>query len=98
MAMRSSRKPECISAEMDRACARAMRSAGQSAGLISAQYSPMARLSQIRWPLCSSTGTRPAGISALMAGVFDSAMGMTTSSTSSPARRTASQPRSDQEE
>ena len=52
---------------MARAGARAARSAGHS-GANSAQYSTMARLSQIVTPRSSSTGTLPAGARRFQAG------------------------------
>jgi hypothetical protein len=101
IATRSARKPACISALTTRARVRAARSAGHSAGSISAQYSQIASVSQTRFPSCSRYGTRPLGDTAATAGVLPcrlSPSGITTSSTSSPAKRTASQPRIDQEE
>jgi hypothetical protein len=89
-------KPECISPQIARQCARARMSAGSSwaLGLISLRYSPMASVSQTFTPLCCSEGTSieadSSSISAFMAG---SSGEMTFSVNSSPARRAISQPR-----
>ena len=98
MARRSAAKPECISAATERAMARARGCAGHSVFSCSAQYSAMARLSQMVSPSCSSTGTSPAGVWSSSTGVPAAPSGMTTVSTSSRASVTASQPRIDQEE
>jgi hypothetical protein len=69
-----------------------------SAGAISEQYSQIARLSHTRSPLCSRNGTRPLGEADFTAGESPPSMRSATTSTFSPASRTASQPRMDQEE
>jgi hypothetical protein len=55
-------KPECISAQAERAARRACASAGQScfSGKSSATVSAIARVSQTAWPSTISTGTLPA--------------------------------------
>ena len=89
-------KPECISPQIARQCARAARSAGSrpALGLISLRYSPIASVSHTWMPSCSSAGTRieaeSSSISAFMAG---SSGEMTFSVNSSLARRAMSQPR-----
>ena len=98
MAMRNSRNPACISAAIDRAWARASGAEGHNCGAISAQYSQIASDSHTALPRCSRYGTMPAGVAAFTAGVEPPASGITTSSTSSRASRTGSQPRSDQDE
>ena len=66
--------PECISAETQRASARACRSAGQmpSSGCVSARYSRMARLSQIAKSPSSSSGTMPEGLYLAVSAPLDS--------------------------
>jgi hypothetical protein len=61
--LRSAAKPECISAETERAFALNARSVGHSfaAGAISARYSQMASESQTRTAPSVSAGTRPDG-------------------------------------
>src|SRR5438270_13216461 len=56
-------KPECISPEIARQCARAARSLGRrpALGLISARYSAIASVSQTDVPSCSRQGTRKDG-------------------------------------
>ena len=86
ISLRSVAKPECISAEIERATARASRRCGQSrsSGWRSARYSRMARLSHTTRPLVLSAGTLPEGewrrIAALLSGcrnlMHSSAKGM----------------------
>ena len=65
----------------------------------SAQYSQTARDSQTRAPRCSRYGTSPFGDVFAISGVGPGRTNRATSiATSSPAMRTASQPRNDQEE
>ena len=63
MPPRKAAKPACISAETERASARAAASSGQSpaAGKVSARYSMIASESQTTRSPCLSTGTLPAG-------------------------------------
>ncbi len=65
-AWRSAPKPLCIWADSERARARARASCGHScaSGWRSAAYSQMASESQTAKSPSSSTGTRPAGVSA----------------------------------
>ena len=64
-ALRSAPKPECISAQMLRARARDLASAGHSAccGNFSARYSQIASESHTAKPSSTSTGTFPVGLS-----------------------------------
>src|SRR6185369_17236796 len=94
-------KPECISPETARQCARALRSVGSNpaAGRISCRYSPIAKVSQTVTPSCSRLGTRKDGESSSnSARVEGSLAGSSRSPTSRPANLHSSQPRSDQEE
>jgi hypothetical protein len=61
---RSAPNPECISAQMLRARARAFACWGQScfSGNLSARYSAIASVSQTAKPSSTSTGTRPTGV------------------------------------
>ena len=63
-ALRMAPKPECISAQTQRARARARASVGHSClpGKRSARYSAIASVSQTARPSSTSTGTRPAGL------------------------------------
>jgi len=93
---RRAAKPECISPQIERQCARATGSAGSSpaSGLISCRYSAIASVSQISMPLWCSAGTRieedSSSISARMAG---SSGEITSSLKSSSASLAMSQPR-----
>ena len=101
MAPRSAVKPACISAEIERAVARASASAGHrpASGRSSARYSTIASESQIARPSCFSTGTLPAGECASSAACEPGSDRRTsTVSKSMPLRHAASQPRSDQDE
>ncbi len=66
MSSRSAAKPACISAQTERAKARASRASGHSpaSGKSSARYSTIARVSQTVRSPCSRTGTLPAGLTA----------------------------------
>ena len=90
-AERSALKPECISPEMARQCARAFASAGNSraCGLISFKYSPIASVFHTLMPLCISDGTS-SSISAFMSG---SSGGTIFSVKSSPDNFASNQPR-----
>ena len=104
-ALRRPVKPLCISAQMLRARARAVRSAGQScfSGNCSATYSAIARVSQTVRSPSTSTGTLPTGETASMVlrkplpGAKLSKRTMT-SSKSMPAWRSSTQGRMDHEE
>ncbi|MNL03908.1 hypothetical protein D3C87_1244570 [compost metagenome] len=99
--LRTLAKPECISAQTERASARAAGSAGQRAfsGKRSARYSEIDRESQTVMSPSTSVGTLPAGeywaICAAKPGV-PSRTGI--SSNAMPAWRSSSQGRSDQDE
>ena len=92
-------KPECISAEIERARARSAASAGHSAGLRSARYSRMASESQTCRSPSTRQGTLPAGeyrsSSRLDSGRYS---GMRSSRNSMPSAFIASHARSDQDE
>jgi DNA gyrase subunit B len=92
---------DTLSAETERATARTARSSGHSpaSGFNSAAYSQIARLSQTVNSPCCRAGTRPeAECLRIEALVPVSLSGMTISSKSSPARRSASQGLSDHDE
>ena len=63
MLARSSTKPACISAEIERAWARAATAAGHrpASGLRSFRYSAIASDSHTARPRCASAGTLPDG-------------------------------------
>ena len=94
-------KPECISPQIARQCARATRSAGSSPalGLSSSRYSAIASVSQTLTPSCSgrAPGTT-ATAAAARRGRRHRRSAAPSSSNSSPANRHSSQPRSDQDE
>ena len=103
--VRSAPKPECISAQMLRARARACGSCGQSclAGNFSAAYSAIANVSQTAKPSSTSTGTRPPGLTALtvflkLESASNASKRTMTSWNSMPACRSSTQGRMDQEE
>src|SRR5581483_4778915 len=93
-------KPECISPETERQCARAVRACGSSpaSGRISLRYSAIASVSQTLMPLWLRQGTRNDGDNNNnSARVEGSLLATVCSSNSSPAILHSSQPRSDQE-
>ena len=104
--LRSAPKPECISAQTLRARARAFASAATAAcpGNVSARYSAMASVSQTAKPSSTSTGTRPAGVSARSVGLERASRRRTqskrsiTSSNAMPACFISTQGRIDQDE
>jgi hypothetical protein len=101
MLLRRSAKLECISAEIDRAWARAAAEGGHSpaSGFMSFRYSAMASESHTARPRCSSTGSRPDGECLRIAAcVSGRSSGMTISSKSMLAILAISQPRNDQDE
>src|SRR5476651_2351295 len=101
MLLRSSLKPACISAEIERAWARAACEDGHrpASGLRSLRYSAIDSDSQIARPRCTITGTLPEGECFLIeVTVSGRSSGTMTSSNSIPAFLTISQPRSDQDE
>jgi hypothetical protein len=99
--LRSSAKPECISAQTERARARVARSSGQRdfSGKLSATYSQMDRVSQTTTSPSTSTGTSPAGEWRLTRAAKSGALKLSFSSSKGiPACRRSSQGRSDQDE
>ena len=97
--VRRAEKPLCISAQADRASARAARSAGHKAGWLSARYSAMASESQIVTPSAIRTGTLPEGDQGrIRSAVSACRSGITTSSNGRRSCLSSSQGRSDQEE
>src|SRR5262249_28514046 len=94
-------KPEWISPEIERQCARWMRSAGKrpASGRTSLRYSAIASVSQTVAPSCRRHGTRMVGeINKISARAEGSSGAMTISSNGSPENLVSSQPRSDQDE
>jgi hypothetical protein len=94
-------KPEPISPQTERQCARAIRSAGSSpaSGRTSSRYWAIARVFQTFAPSWVRQGTRIEGASSSSSLRTSASSGETIiSSNSSPAKRSSSQPRSDQEE
>ena len=104
-ALRSAAKPLCISAQMLRARARALASAGQSclSGNFSARYSAIASVSHTARSASTSAGTLPTGLTGSMiflkseSGANESKRAMT-SSKGMPACVSKTQGRMDQDE
>src|ERR1700742_77053 len=98
---RSVVKPEWISPQIERQCARKMRSAGNNlaSGITSLRYSAIASVSHTVAPSCRRHGTRIDDDSSRISARADASSGaVTTSSNSSPENLVSSQPRSDQDE
>src|ERR1700726_347136 len=98
---RSVVKPEWISPQIDRQCARNMRSLGNSpaSGMVSLRYSAIARVSHTVAPSCRRHGTRIDDDSNRISARAEASSGaVTTSSNSSPENLVKSQPRSDHDE
>src|SRR3954453_13848951 len=98
---RSVVKPEWISPQIERQCARKMRSCGNrpASGMISLRYSAIASVSQTVAPSCRRHGTRIDDDSSRISARADASSGaVTTSSNSSPENLVKSQPRSDHDE
>ena len=98
---RSVVKPEWISPQIERQCARCTRSAGSSpaSGMISLRYSAIASVSQTVAPSCRRQGTRIDDDSSRISARAEASSGaVTTSSNSSPENFVSSQPRSDHDE
>src|ERR1700688_1242765 len=98
---RSVVKPEWISPQMERQCARNMRSAGNSpaSGMTSLRYSAIASVSQTVAPSCRRHGTRIDDDNSRISARAEASSGaVMTSSNGSPENLVNSQPRSDQEE
>ena len=98
---RSVVKPEWISPQIERQCARWMRSAGNrpASGMTSLRYSPIASVSQTVAPSWRRHGTRIDDDSSRISARADASSGaVTISSNSRPENFVSSQPRSDQDE
>src|SRR6266403_1529633 len=94
-------KPEWISPEIERQCARNMRSAGNrpASGMTSLRYSDIASVSQTVAPSWRRHGTRIDDDSSRISARADGSSGaVTISSNSSPENFANSQPRSDHDE
>src|ERR1700712_4711155 len=94
-------KPEWISPEIERQCARRMRSAGNrpASGMISLRYSAIASVSQTTAPSWRRHGTRIDDDSSRISALAEASSGaVTISSNSSPENLVSSQPRSDHDE
>src|SRR5436309_4787294 len=98
---RSVVNPEWISPQIERQCARRMRSAGSrpALGMISLRYSAIARVSHTVAPSWRRHGTRIDDDSNRISARAEASSGaVTISSNSSPENRASSQPRNDHEE
>src|SRR6266567_3556940 len=98
---RSVVKPEWISPQIERQCARWTRSAGNSpaSGIASLRYSAIASVSQTVAPSCRRHGTKIEDDNKRISARADASSGaVTASSKSSPENFVSSQPRSDQDE
>src|SRR6202045_4296647 len=98
---RSVVKPEWISPQIERQCARKTRSAGNkpASGLTSLRYSAIASVSHTVAPSCRRHGTRIDDDSSRISARADASSGaVTISSNASPENLVSSQPRSDQDE
>src|SRR6266480_703924 len=94
-------KPEWISPQIERQCARSTRSAGSrpASGQTSLRYSAIASVSQTVAPWCLRQGTRIDDDNSRISARADASSGaVTTSSNSSPENLVSSQPRSDHDE
>src|SRR6202158_6358754 len=98
---RSVVNPEWISPQIERQCARNIRSLGNSpaSGMISLRYSAIASVSHTVAPSCRRHGTRMDDDSSTISDRHHSTLGtVTISSNSSPENLVSSTPRSDQDE
>src|SRR5207302_4790770 len=98
---RSVVKPEWISPQIERQCARCTRSGGSkpASGITSLRYSAIASVSQTVAPSCRRHGTRIDDDSSRISARAEASLGaVTTSSNSSPENFVNNQPRSDQDE
>src|ERR1700743_430830 len=98
---RSVVNPEWISPQIERQCAREMRSAGSNlaSGMISLRYSAIASVSQTTAPSCRRQGTRIEDDSSRISARAEASSGaVTISSNSRPENLVRSQPRSDHDE
>src|SRR6202140_316302 len=98
---RSVVKPEWISPQIDRQCARKMRSVGNSpaSGMTSLRYSAIASVSHTVAPSCRRHGTRIDDDSNRISSRAEASSGaVMISSNSSPEKFVSSQPRNDHDE
>src|SRR3974390_731671 len=98
---RSVVKPEWISPEIERQCARKIRSSGNrpASGLISLRYSAIASVSQTVAPSCRRHGTRIEDDSSRISARAEASSGaVMISSNARPENLVKSQPRNDQDE
>src|SRR6201989_777316 len=94
-------KPEWISPQIERQCARKMRSAGNNlaSGITSLRYSAIASVSHTVAPSCRRHGTRIDDDSSRISARADASSGaVTTFSLGRPENFASSQPRSDHDE
>src|ERR1700710_1910466 len=94
-------KPEWISPQIERQCARCTRSAGNrpASGMTSLRYSAIASVSQTVAPSCRRHGTRIDDDSKRISALAEASSGaVTISSNSRPENLVSSQPRNDQDE
>ena len=94
-------KPEWISPQIERQCARWMRSAGNrpASGMTSLRYSAIASVSHTVAPSCRRHGTRMDDDSSRISALAEASSGeVTISSNSRPENLVSSQPRSDHDE
>src|ERR1700709_2627296 len=94
-------KPEWISPQIERQCARCTRSAGNrpASGMASLRYSAIASVSHTVAPSCRRHGTRIDDDSSRISARADASSGaVTISSNSRPENLVSSQPRSDHDE
>src|SRR5258708_31563401 len=98
---RSVVKPEWISPQIERQCARCTRSAGSrpESGIVSLRYSPIASVSQIVAPSCRRQGTRIDDDSKRISARAEASSGAgMISSNSNPENLFSSQPRTDHDD
>src|ERR1700722_613556 len=94
-------KPEWISPQIERQCARKIRSSGTKpeCGMTSLRYSAIASVSQTVAPSCRKHGTRMEDDNSRISARAEASSGaVTISSNSSPENLVSSQPRSDHDE
>lgn len=99
-AERNALKPECISPQIDRQCARALRSSGsnRACGRTSFRYSAIASVSHTVLPSCVRHGTRIDGDNSSNSARDAASIGTLTVSNVSPLSFASSQPRIDHDE
>src|ERR1043166_7345894 len=94
-------KPEGISPQIERQCARCMRSAGNrpASGMVSLRYSAIASVSHTVAPSCRRQGTRMEDDNSRISALAEASSGaVTISSNSRPENFVSSQPRKDHDE